>query len=214
MKNLCIRLAIFFIFLHACDNSTESNNENGSHENGSHENLVQNPGFEISTDGLRPDVWKDGTWYNPSTGGYVTNIIMDSIIMYNGSASGKIVFDPVFLPDDWWQANTEVEIFQSLDKNLFEVGSEYKISLWMRTGSLSIQAHIGRVGYWWGPFLPADDWLEENTEWAEYSATFTASEDDLLENPKLRIFIDWRSARTDMHGIAWIDDVEISKVTE
>ena len=82
---------------------------------------------------------------------------------------------------------------------------------WIKTGNIRIQAHLGRSGDWWGPFLPAEDWLDANTDWARYSATFTPYEDDLVEDALIRIFIDWETA--DSLGFAWIDDVRLSKVT-
>ncbi|HCI56213.1 MAG TPA: hypothetical protein PL107_09995 [Candidatus Marinimicrobia bacterium] len=170
-------------------------------------NLIKNPDFEISTDGLRPDIWKESAWYCPPTGGYVTNIFMDSINVYSGIYSGKIFYDPNYLPQPW--ETGEIEICQRIEKEDFEVDAKYELSMWIKTGNIRVQANIGRLGYWWGPLLPAT-WIEKNTDWTKYSVTFTPHSDDLSEDSFFRIFIDWGTA--DNPGYAWIDEIKLVKV--
>jgi len=91
---------------------------------------------------------------------------MDSINVYSGIYSGKIFYDPNYLPQPW--ETGEIEICQRIEKEDFEVDAKYELSMWIKTGNIRVQANIGRLGYWWGPLLPAT-WIEKNTDWTNYT---------------------------------------------
>ena len=88
MKIIC--LFTFFIFLISCSSSTDSGDEV--------KNLIKNPDFEESTDGIRPDIWKEYVWYCPPCGGFVNNIFIDSANVQSGNYSGRMEFYPYLLP--------------------------------------------------------------------------------------------------------------------
>jgi hypothetical protein len=175
-----------------------------------HKNLVLNPDFEVSSNGVQPDVWKDGVWYRSNINGYVSNILVDSLNVHSGNYSGRIEFNPNHHPG----GGGEVEVRQIVSRHEFEVGKDYEISIWMKTGNMRIQCHIGRLGYWWGPFLP-ENWLEPNQDWTKYSTTFTVYEEHLTEDPWIRLFIDWQTAPpAPALGHAWVDEVKLVKLPD
>lgn len=172
-------------------------------------NLIRNPSFEESSDGSRPDIWKEDIWYCPPCGGYITDIILDNEAQH-GLFSGKIVFNGSIFPEDY--PDGELSLNQQIDKNKFESGESYELSLWLKTSNLRVWIALVKDYNNWQTIvtLPEFNWVDKNTEWTKYSITFTPDANDIEENPWLGVYIDFQNS--DSLGYAWLDDVKLQKV--
>lgn len=171
-------------------------------------NLIQNPGLEESSDGIRPDIWKDGTM--TTNEGNITDIFLDSENKINGEYGGKLIFNPAFLPPD----HIDIKITQLISKNEFEIGEEYEFSIWIKTGDLKLWLYIIEgypySNYWLQPL--GNTPIEKNTDWTKYSKTFFADENNLHVDPEVTFFFDDIN-QTEL-AYAWIDEVSIKKISK
>lgn len=168
-------------------------------------NLIQNPSFEESTDGIRPDIWKDGIM--TTNEGNITDIFLDSLNVVSGNYSGRLVFNPEYL-----QGYTgDIKITQMVSRYEFEIGKEYEFSVWLKTGDLKLYLYFIEgypYGNWWLQPL-GNDPIAKNTDWKKYSKKFIADENNLHIDLEVAFMFD--NSQTEP-AYAWIDDISIKKV--
>ena len=102
----------------------------------------------------------------------------------------------------------EIEVKQTISRNEFEIGKTYILSMWIKTGNMRLLPVMGMPV--WGPYL-TENWIEPDQDWAEYSIMVTMWEENLEEDPLVRILIDWENVAE--FGYAWIDEIKLQKVS-